>query len=58
MAKILLFQDDGEREYVVIQEDMEAPTEDFAEPGFTLKDSLEVEGDPYRFPTDRSLSPR
>ena len=56
MARLLLFQnEDFDGEYVIIQEDMETPVDDFAEPGYTLAATLEIEGDPYKFPTDRSL---
>ena len=56
MAKLLLFVKEGtDNEYVVIQEDTDVPIEDYAEPGYTLHATVEIAGDPYQFPTERSL---
>ena len=58
MAILLHFVKDGtNEEYVVIHEDEEAETSEFAKPGFTLRAQAEILGDASGMPTDRTLTP-
>lgn len=59
MAKLLLFQSNRPggslEEYVVITEDEDIPTEDYAKPGFEHKASADIFDDVSLWPTDRVL---